>query len=79
MEKELNTYKHWVSLHLDKDNAERFFTNMVSEDNPVDSSGEVPEEEFITSAFVWERSKEGHDYWMNVQSKLEEENGWVTF
>ena len=73
----MNTYKHWVNLHLDKDNAERFFANMANEANPIESSGEVPENEFLYSAFVWEKSNEGHGYWMNVQDKLEQDNGWV--
>jgi hypothetical protein len=77
MEKQLNTYKHWASLHLDKDNADRFFDNMANENNPIDPSGEVAEDEFLYSAFVWEKSNEGHGYWMNVQDKLEQDNGWV--
>jgi hypothetical protein len=77
MEKEMNTYKHWAHLHLDKDNAERFFANMANEANPIEPSGEVAEDEFLYSAFVWEKSNEGHGYWMNVQDKLEQDNGWV--
>ena len=77
MEKELNTYKHWANLHLDKDNEERFFANMSNEANPIEPSGEVVEDEFLYSAFVWEKSNEGHGYWMNIQDKLEQDNGWV--
>jgi hypothetical protein len=77
MEKELNTYTHWVHLHLDKDNADKFFANMASQRPVLDPSGEVLEDEFIYSAFLWEKSNEGHDYWQNIQEKLEQDNGWV--
>jgi hypothetical protein len=77
MEKELNTYKHWANLHLDKDNADRFFANMENQQPVIDSSGEVPENEFLYSAFVWEKSNEGHMYWMDIQDKLDKEHGWV--
>jgi hypothetical protein len=77
VEKELNTYKHWAHLHLDKDNAERFFANMANEANPIEHSEEVAEDEFLYSAFVWEKSNEGHVYWMDIQDKLDKENGWV--
>jgi hypothetical protein len=77
MEKELNTYKHWASIHLDKDNADRFFANMENQQPVIDSSGEVLENEFLYSAFVWEKSNEGHVYWMDIQDKLDKEHGWV--
>lgn len=78
MEKQLNTYKHWADLHLDKDNAEKFFINMANGINSTDpSSAEVLENEFLYSAFVWENSNEGHIHWMNIQDKLDKDNGWV--
>jgi hypothetical protein len=77
MEKELNSYTHWANLHLDKDNADKFFANMASQRPVLEPSAEVAEDEFLYSAFVWEKSKEGHRYWMNIQDKLDEDNGWV--
>jgi hypothetical protein len=77
MEKELNTYKHWADVHLDKDNADKFFANMASQQPVIDSSVEVAENDFLYSAFVWEKSNEGHEYWMSIQDKLDEDNGWV--
>ena len=77
MEKQLNTYKHWANLHLNKDNAEKFLANMANQQPVLDSSAEVLENEFLYSAFVWEKSSEGHVYWMDIQDKLDKENGWV--
>jgi hypothetical protein len=77
MEKELNSYTHWANLHLDKDNADKFFANMASQRPVLEPSAEVAEDEFLYSAFVWEKSNEGHRYWMNIQDKLDEDNGWV--
>jgi hypothetical protein len=77
MEKQLNTYKHWANLYLDKDNAEKFLANMANQQPVLDSSAEVLENEFLYSAFVWEKSSEGHMHWMDVQDKLDKENGWV--
>ena len=77
MEKELNTYKHWASVHLDKDNVERFFANMENQRPVIEPSAEVLENEFLYSAFVWEKSNEGHVYWMDIQDKLDKDNGWV--
>jgi hypothetical protein len=78
MEKELNTYKHWADAYLDKDNAEKFFANMASQEVSIDpSTVNVFENEFLYSAFVWEKSNEGHNYWMDIQDKLDKDNGWV--
>jgi hypothetical protein len=78
MEKQLKTYEHWANLHLDKEDAEKFFANMVNQEVLTDPSiTDVLENEFLYSAFVWERSNEGHNYWMNIQDKLDKDNGWV--
>ena len=78
MEKELNTYKHWADAYLDKDNADKFFANMASQEVSIDpSTVNVFENEFLYSAFVWEKSNEGHNYWMDIQDKLDKDNGWV--
>ena len=50
---------------------------MANEANPIEHSEEVAEDEFLYSAFVWEKSNEGHVYWMDIQDKLDKENGWV--
>ncbi len=78
MEKQLSTYKHWADVYLDKDNADKFFANMASQEVLIDpSTVNVFENEFLYSAFVWEKSNEGHEYWMNIQDKLEKDNGWI--
>jgi hypothetical protein len=78
MEKQLSTYKHWADVYLDKDNADKFFANMASQEVLIDpSTVNVFENEFLYSAFVWEKSSEGHEYWMNIQDKLDKDNGWV--
>jgi hypothetical protein len=41
------------------------------------STVNVFENEFLYSAFVWEKSNEGHTYWMDIQDKLDKDNGWV--
>lgn len=76
MEKQLNTYQHWVDIHLSKEDAEKFFANMANEQDPLDPSVKTVEDEFLYSAFIWDRSNEGLDYWMRVQQNLEEKNGW---
>lgn len=76
MEKELNSYNHWMSLHLDEEQQAKFLANVDNEMDSIDPALEVEEKAFIYSAFVWERSNEGHDYWMNVQDKLETQHGW---
>jgi len=78
MEKQLNTYKHWADVYLDKDNAEKFFANMANQEVSIDpSTVNVFENEFLYSAFIWEKSNEGHNYWMDIQDKLDKENGWI--
>jgi hypothetical protein len=78
MEKELNTYKHWADVYLDKNNANKFFANMANQEPIIDpSTVNVFENEFLYSAFVWEKSNEGHVYWMDIQDKLDKDNGWV--
>jgi hypothetical protein len=78
MEKQLNTYEHWANLHLDKDNVEKFLINMENGVNSINPSlGEVLENEFLYAAFVWENSNEGHNYWMHIQDKLDEDNEWI--
>ena len=65
MEKQLSTYKHWADAYLDKDNAEKFFANMANQEVLIDpSTVNVFENEFLYSAFVWEKSNEGHNYWI---------------
>ena len=76
MEKQLNTYQHWADIHLSKEDAEKFFVNMANEQNPLDPSTQTVEDEFLYSAFIWDRSNEGLDYWMRVQKNIEEKNGW---
>jgi hypothetical protein len=78
MEKQLSTYKHWADVYLDKENADKFFANMASQEVLIDpSTVNVFENEFLYSAFVWEKSNEGHEYWMDIQDKLDKDNGWV--
>jgi hypothetical protein len=78
MEKELNTYKHWADVYLDKNNANKFFANMANQEPIIDPlTVNVFENEFLYSAFVWEKSNEGHVYWMDIQDKLDKDNGWV--
>lgn len=76
MEAQLNTFEHWAKTHLSEEDAQRYFENIQNEANPINPTLEVEEEAFIYSAFVWEHSKEGHNYWMNIQNRLEKENGW---
>lgn len=76
MESKVNTFKHWADVHLNKEDADKFFVNMANEQNPNTPDMTVIEDEFIYSAFVWENSTEGHKYWMNIQENLEEKNGW---
>jgi hypothetical protein len=76
METQLNTFQHWADIHLTKDDADKFFINMANEVNANTPDMTVPEHEFIYSAFVWDRSNEGHFFWKNIQEDLEEKNGW---
>lgn len=76
MEAQLNTFEHWAKTHLSKEDAQRYFENIQNEVNPINPTLEVEEDAFIYSAFVWEHSKEGHNYWMNIQNDLEKKYGW---
>ena len=76
METQLNTFQHWAKTHLSEEQAQRYFENIQNEANPIDPTLKVEEDGFIYSAFVWEHSKEGHNYWMNIQNDLEKKNGW---
>lgn len=76
MEAQLNTFEHWAKTHLSEEDAQRYFENIQNEVNPINPTLEVEEEAFIYSAFVWEHSKEGHNYWMNIQNDLEKKYGW---
>ena len=76
MENQVNTFEHWAKTHLSEEESEKYFKNIANEVNPIDPTLKVEEDGFIYSAFVWEHSKEGHNYWMNIQNRLEKENGW---
>jgi hypothetical protein len=76
MEAQLNTFEHWAKTHLSEEDAQRYFENIQNEVNPINPTLEVEEDAFIYSAFVWEHSKEGHNYWMNIQNDLEKKYGW---
>jgi hemerythrin-like domain-containing protein len=76
MEAQLNTFEHWAKTHLSEEDAQRYFENIQNEVSPINPKLEVEEEAFIYSAFVWEHSKEGHNYWMNIQNDLEKKYGW---
>ena len=76
MEAQLNTFEHWAKTHLSEEDAQRYFENIQNEVSPINPTLEVEEDAFIYSAFVWEHSKEGHNYWMNIQNDLEKKYGW---
>lgn len=76
MEAQLNTFEYWAKTHLSEEQAKRYFENIQNQASPIDATLEVREDEFISSAFVWEHSKEGHGYWMNIQNTLEKKHGW---
>ena len=51
---------------------------MANQEVSIDpSTVNVFENEFLYSAFIWEKSNEGHNYWMDIQDKLDKDNGWV--
>ena len=77
MGEEVNSYNHWASFHLDEDQSARFFVNISKEEESIDPLSEVEEKSFMYSAFIWETSNEGHQYWENIQNKLDEKYGWV--
>ena len=76
METQINTYEHWANTHLSKEDAERYFENVRNEASPIDPTLDIKECEFLYAGFVWEHSKEGHNYWMNIQNDLEKKYGW---
>ena len=76
METQLSTYEHWANTHLSKEDAERYFENVRNEASAIDPTLDIRECEFLYAAFVWEHSKEGHNYWMNIQNSLEKKHGW---
>lgn len=76
METPLKTFQHWADTHLNKEDSDKFFVNMANEENANTPTMEVQEHDFIYSAFVWDKSNEGHFYWENIQKDLEDKNEW---
>lgn len=79
MEKELKSLHHWASIHLNEEELNNFIANVENqkcEDELISLETETIERFFIGAAFIWENSKEGHDYWKNIQFKVFQKNGW---
>ncbi len=76
MEAKVNTFQHWADVHLSKEDADKFFVNMANEENANTPDMTIREQDFIYSAFVWDRSNEGHFFWQSIHNNLEEKHGW---
>jgi len=76
MESKVNTFQHWADVHLSKEDADKFFVNMANEENANTPDMTIREQDFIYSAFVWDRSNEGHFFWQSIHNNLEEKHGW---